>query len=471
MEKALFEMLREYSAGGALPMHMPGHKRNVENDACLSGLGGALDLTEIDGFSNLHDPEGMLSEKMAEAAALWGSRRAWWLIGGSTAGLLAGVFACCQPGDTVLMARNCHKAVYHAMLLRGVRVRFLAPDPCPDLDACGKIPPETLETAFRDNPHAGLVVVTSPTYEGVSSDLPALAEVTHRHGAKLLIDSAHGAHLGFSDFFGAGAVQSGGDLVVQSLHKTLPSLTQTGLLHVCSHRVDCAEVGFWLNVFETSSPSYLLMASIDGCVRLLREQGEQRFFRWQQALEQFQRETAALRHLTFPLRGLPDTDPSKIVISTRGTNCTGPELMDRLRREYQIELEMSAPTYALAMTGLGDTPETLHRLAAALTEIDDSLSHGNETVLPALPIPKRTMELYEAERCPWETVPLEETAGRVAGDFLWAYPPGIPLIAPGEEIPPELPAWIAAAEAAGTALHTARQTETGFFRVLTGKGS
>ena len=110
-------------------------------------------------------------------------------------------------------------------------------------------------------------------------------------------------------------------------------------------------------------------------------------------------------------------------------------------------------------------------MAAALTEIDDSLSDGNETVLPALPIPKRTMELYEAERCLWETVPLEETAGQVAGDFLWAYPPGIPLIAPGEEIPPELPAWIAAAEAAGTALHTARQTETGFFRVLTGKGS
>lgn len=458
----LFSQLQSYCAGDMLPMHMPGHKRNSALAPYLDALGAGLDVTEISGFSDLHDPAGALAKRMEDAAVLYGSRRAWWLIGGSTAGILSGVFAASNPGDEVLVARNCHKSVYNALLLRGLRPYYLRPAPFPGESFSGGVTAAQTEAAFRAHPNAKLLILTSPTYEGVVSDVAAVSEIAHRYGAGVFVDEAHGAHFGLSPAFPRSAVTQGADLVVQSLHKTLPSLTQTGLLHLCSDRVDPANVGFWLSVFESSSPSYLLMASIDGCVALLKARGAELCGRWADALAAFREETKALQHLALPAVD----DPSKLVISTGHASITGPELMARLREEYHIELEMAAAEYAVAMTGMGDTPETLGRFAKALRAVDKTLSAKQPAPLLPPEETEQAMSMTAALHAPAEVCPIAAAAGQVAADFLWAYPPGVPLVTPGERVSRELADYAARCEAAGVKLHSTRNTPDGTLNIV-----
>ena len=429
----LLELLQAHAATNTLPMHMPGHKRNRHPAPYLDALGAALDITEIDGFGNLHDPEGMLAERMTQAAALWGSNRAWWLIGGSTAGLLAAIDASTQAGDKVLLARNCHKSVYNGCMLCRLHMEYITPAPFCSHSFADAITPAQVEQALSEHPNTRLVILTSPTYEGLLSDIGAISEIVHRHGAVLLVDEAHGAHLGLHDSFPPSAVTQGADIVVQSLHKTLPSLTQTAMLHLCSNRVSADELGFRLSVYQTSSPSYLLMASIDGCVQLLTDHGNNLMAQWAEHIRLFYSKLT-LSHLQLPLAGLQNADPSKLLISTAGTSITGPALADRLREEYAIETEMSTADTVLCMTGLGDTAETVLRLAEALNEIDRSLSCAPALSMPRLPLPQRERHLWQAAKAATEAIPLDQSEGRIAGDFLWAYPPGIPLLVPGEAV-------------------------------------
>ena len=466
-DPTLLQLLRDHCTGDTLPMHMPGHKRNTALAPYLDALGAGLDITEIPGFSNLHDPKGALAQRMTAAAKLWGSRRAWWLVGGSTAGLLAAVAAATAPGDEVLLARNCHKSVYNAAMLRDLRLHYLWPAPYPGQSFAGAVPPEAVTEALTEHPNSKLVILTSPTYEGIRSDIPAISDIVHRHGALLLVDEAHGAHLGLHPAFGPSAVTQGADLVVQSLHKTLPSLTQTGLLHLCSDRIDAAEISFQLSVFQTSSPSYLLMASMDSCVTLLAEQGDALFQNWADALAACRKATAELQHLTLPLAGDLMAEPSKLVISTRGTSVTGPELARRLRETHHIETEMAAADYLIAMTGMGDTKENLVRFAHALHVIDRSLS-PTETPPPlSLPVAEQVCTIAQSTRQPTRLCNLADAPGEVSADFLWAYPPGIPLIAPGEQVSKELLDYIAACQAAGVELSVPYDVPDGMIRVLT----
>jgi len=462
----LLELLQEYSCSDALAMHMPGHKRNTAFAPYLQALGAGLDITEIPGFSNLHDPSGALAERMQEAAALWGSKRAWWLIGGSTAGLLAAIDAATQPGDRVLIARNCHKAVYNACMLCRLDTAYIQPMPFPEHSFSDRITPEQVDAALTANPGTRLVVLTSPTYEGLISDIAAISEVVHRHRALLLVDEAHGAHLGLSNHFPPSAVAQGADLVVQSLHKTLPCLTQTAMLHLCSDRVSADELGFRLSVYQTSSPSYLLMASIDSCVTLLRERGQKLFAAWGQRLAAFHEKTTGLQHLSLPLRQVDYADPSKLLISTKGTSITGPILAERLRTEYNIETEMSTADTVLAMTGMGDIDETLLRLADALLGIDRTLSDGICFPADTVPIPEAAMPIHAAAKAEAELVAYSEATGRIAGDFLWAYPPGIPLVVPGEVISGSLIEYIRRSEHVGVDIHSSKAVPRGHIRVL-----
>ena len=461
----LLELLQDYSRSKALPMHMPGHKRNTALAPYLEVLGAELDITEIPDFSNLHDPVGTLAERMKDAAALWGSRRAWWLIGGSTAGLLAPIDAATTPGDKVLIARNCHKAVYNACMLCRLETAYIQPTCFPGQSFADCITPAQVEAAMTAHPDTRLVVVTSPTYEGIISNIPATSEIVHRYGAVLLVDEAHGAHLGLSDHFPASAVTQGADIVVQSLHKTLPSLTQTAMLHLCSDRISADELGFRLSVYQTSSPSYLLMASIDSCVQLLTEQRDELFAQWKQSLNQFHN-ALSLHHLSIPLKNIPNSDPSKLLVSSVGTNITGPALAERLRTQYSIETEMSTANTVLAMTGMGDTANDLLRLAKALNEIDSTLSGSLSITAGALPLPQAAIPIYQAAKSPIEFAAVSEAAGRISGDFLWAYPPGIPLVVPGEIISRELISYIRDSASAGVDISGPKATPVGQLRVL-----
>lgn len=230
MEEHLLSRLEALCQSDTLPMHMPGHKRNLLAPY-LRALGAQLDITEIDGFDNLHAPSGILRQAQARAARLWGAEESYFLVGGSSAGILAGLYAAANRGDEVLIARNAHKSVFHALELCGYRPHFFLPPRIPETGLFGSVTPAQAQAMLDSYPQAKLLLLTSPTYEGVISDIAGIARVCHQRGVILLVDEAHGAHLGLGGGFPGGAVQGGADLVVQSLHKTLPSLTQTAILH------------------------------------------------------------------------------------------------------------------------------------------------------------------------------------------------------------------------------------------------
>lgn len=461
----LLQQLQALAQSNMLPMHMPGHKRNTALAPYLDTLGAGLDITEITDFGNLHAPEGVLADRMHLAAQLWGSKRAWWLIGGSTAGLLAAVDAATTAGDKVLIARNCHKSVYNACMLCRLDTAYIHPSPYKEHSFADAVTAAQVADALSAHPDTRLVVLTSPTYEGLWADIPAIADVVHRHGAVLLVDEAHGAHLGLSPDFPPSAITQGADMVVQSLHKTLPSMTQTAMLHLCSDRVDADELGFRLSVYQTSSPSYLLMASIDSCVQLLTEEKDKLMHLWSRHLRSFY-EALSLTRLTMPLAGCSYADPSKLLISTKGTDLTGPQLAELLRREYQIEPEMSTADTVLCMTGLGDIEPNLLRLAAALNAIDRTLGASTAQASPSAPIPQKAMPIHMAAKASTEFVPIEQSAGRISGDFLWAYPPGIPLTVPGEVIDEGLLAYLNRSADMGVDISAAKNSPDGMLRVL-----
>ena len=475
----LDEALLKYSRSDIYPFHMPGHKRRgsffvsqcdaaVEEQCMILPKdrdnledGGQwpsmwrMDITEIDGFDNLHQSEGILREAQRRAAALYGAAHSFYLVNGSTCGVLAAVCAAAGKRERVLMARNCHKSVYHAVFLQELTADYLYPVMAQE-QIPGQITPGQVEEALQRQPQTAAVVITSPTYEGILSDVAGIADAAHRHGVPLIVDAAHGAHLGFGGGFPQGPVGEGADAVVMSLHKTLPSLTQTALLHICSGRINLERVKKYLSVFETSSPSYLLMAVMDACVRLLRTNGSELFARYREMLNEFYGQTAGLRYLHVMAREdlLPtefyDWDDGKLIVFVRHPACGGPWLHHRLRTEYRLQSEMVSARYVLLMTSVMDEPQGLRRLAAALRETDDWLAKQSQKetafdsdlsqgIAGLYQKNKICMPIYQAESGKKEQVELEKSAGRVSVDMIYLYPPGIPVLVPGEVIGESFP--------------------------------
>ncbi len=428
----LTDKLKAYSESGAVAMHMPGHKRNSEEFPWLRGLADR-DITEIHGFDNLNDPEGLFRDLERRIARLWGAGESVALVNGSTVGLMAAVLAVLEGGGELLMCRDSHRCVYHAAQLGKIQTRYLTPERDPALGIPLSVTAGQVEAALEAFPGTRLVCVTSPTYEGVVSDIAAIAGVCHAHGVPLLVDEAHGAHLGFGGF-PASSVTLGADVAVQSLHKTLPSLTQTALMHINPGLVDPGRVRRYVAMLQTSSPSYLLSASIDGCVDYLEREGDAAANRWLSALQAFREETAGLENMRLwaGAEGVFALDPSKIVISADGL-----WLAEALRERYGIELEYACRARALAMTGMGDTEKSLSRFAAALRALNKE-APAREGENPPLPgVPRQVLPIHEAAVLPGTLVPVEDAIGRVAGEYIWSYPPGVPLIVPGEEVTAE----------------------------------
>lgn len=433
-EPSLLQMLSAYTPG-KLPMHMPGHKRQVERFPYLAPLGGALDLTEVDGFDNLAAPEGILASSMRRAAKVFGAERTFYLVNGSTVGILAGVHALLPRGGRALAARNSHISLFHALALRGASVSYM--EPRYGKSCALSVDAQTVYDALKAAPDTKLVAITSPTYEGVISDIAAIAEAAHAFGAYLLVDEAHGAHLDLSPFFMGGAVRAGADIVVQSLHKTLPSLTQTAAAHVKGEET-ARRFSEKLAYFQTTSPSYLMLASMDGCVRTLENEGEALFSGWHGALEAFYGRVESLKRLHVPreFQGAWKRDLSKISVDTSDARVSGGELAALLRK-WNIEPEMAAGDAVLLMTSPGDGGESLNRLADALFEMDGFLPPAQKEAPPILPPLCPVCALDEGEEGAWREIAWEKAEGRTAAEYVMAYPPGVPALVPGCRITKE----------------------------------
>ncbi len=457
----LYKRLVEYCSTDNYPFHMPGHKRSILEQKNPY----AYDITEIEGFDNLHEPQGILRIAMEEAATFYGADKTYFLVNGSTSGILSAISATTSIGDEIIIARNCHKSVYNAIFLRELKQTYLYPEYVEEYGICGGIKPEQVKTVLREHPNAKAVVITSPTYEGVVSDIAAIADIVHSFGIPLIVDEAHGAHLGMHDRLPKSALKLGADLVIQSLHKTLPALTQTALLHIHfrqengKYLVAKDEVERYLSIYQTSSPSYVLMASIDECINKIKSEGILLFEPFIKRLEVIKQHGKQLTHLKIMDDGIAGKngvyalDVSKLIISTRATGLTGQQLYNKLNEKFNLMLEMAAGDYVIAMTSPMDSEEGLLRLFTALAEIDRDLRiGGNEYMLLAnrletvtertereffMPEAVVLSSISEAFKQDSDVVKIQNAVGRVSGSYVYLYPPGIPIIAPGDMISAE----------------------------------
>ena len=454
----LYKQLETYEQQGIYPMHMPGHKRNP-NFTMKNPY--QIDITEIDGFDDLQHPEKLLKQEMLEAADIYQTKQSFFLINGSTVGILAGIFASVLPGETVCVARNCHKSVLHAVMLRGLNATYLYPEFDEQYGFSRGITSSQVKQIFQETPSIRLLIITSPTYEGMISSVAEIAEVVHSYGAVLFVDEAHGAHLYFHSNFPNGALRSGADLVVHSIHKTLPSFTQTALLHRVSDRISEDKIRLYLNMFQTTSPSYILMAGIERCLAFLRSEHVV-FGGFADELYEFYQKTSALQNMQVLQLPWNIKEPSKIIISVQKSGMTGRQVYDILLRDYKIHPEMASKYYVLCMTSVCDTKEGFHRLYHALYDMDRKLSVGNSSDNTLKQVPpcrvKKRMESWQVERTLLKKVLFWESAGSISGEFLYIYPPGIPLLVPGEEITSELIEYLYSEKSKGSKLQGLNDT-------------
>ena len=451
----IYDKLKDYSDSDYYGFHMPGHKRNL--DMLKSTVPYKIDITEIEGFDDLHHAEGILKEAQIRAARIYHADETHFLINGSTVGILSAIAGVTKKGDTILVARNCHKSVYHAIYMNELNPVYLYPEfnHCAQLNT--EVSVDDVREALDKYPSIRAVVIVSPTYDGGVSDVEAIAEAVHEKGIPLIVDEAHGAHFGFHPYFPQNANTRGADIVIHSLHKTLPALTQTALLHINGSLASRKGVREYLRMLQSSSPSYVLMSSIDSCIDMLENRRKELFDPYVKMLEKMRGRLRQLKRLE--LVETENFDRSKIVISVRHADMSSKRLYRILLNEYHLQMEMVAGTYILAMTSIGDTEDGMERLARALKETDaqadERMRSGNcleetPTIIGAsLPRPEvvynsSVMEnmLDEAaisavpgskvRRLPWR-----DSVGYISTEYAYLYPPGSPLIVPGERVSQE----------------------------------
>ena len=467
----LLEQIEEYSKKGVYPFHMPGHKRNGEGMLPFFAQWFARDFTEIPGLDDLHAPEGILREAQERAASLYGAQQSFFLVNGSTAGVLAAVSAAVTKGGTILMQRASHRSAYHAVQLRELKVRYLYGRQA-EYGAAGRVglgvdEAEVREAVERD-PQVEAVFLTSPSYDGFSSDLAGIAAYLHNRNIPLIVDAAHGAHLGFSEYLPKSALQEGADVVVMSVHKTLPAPTQTALLHLGSERVPAERIQRFLSIYQTSSPSYLLMAAIDDCVERVSEWDASV---WKDFYERRKRLSERLHRLKrigiwdcFERSNIPGShgrnpETGKILVFPPDGK-SGVALGEWLAAEG-VQCEMALPAYVLLICTVCDTEEGYGKLAEALEKLDRKpeilqdvrrAGEKNDTQPSAEPgvsviredclrkymtetaEQEKELTIAEAAELPAEKLPISEAAGRISSGFVSVYPPGQPLLVPGETI-------------------------------------
>lgn len=474
-EPSLYSQLKKYVDSGIYPMHMPGHKRRLR---AADNLPYGLDLTETGDLDDLHRSEGILARAMERSARLRGAGRTRYLVNGSTCGVLAAIRALAPPGSSIIAARNCHKSVYRAVELCDLNVRWITPPVEKDFGIFASVSPDAVEEALKARPGASCAVITSPTYEGVVSDVSRISSLCRAAGVPLVVDEAHGAHFGFAEGFPQSAVRLGADLVVQSAHKTLLGLTQTAFLHICAgSSVDPDEVDRQLDAFETSSPSYPLLTSLDACDALLAERGEELFNAWLERLSRFDEAARSFKNIRVLRHGADrfkkrnnifDFDPGKITISLAAVKENARGVAKKLFDDFGFETEAAWGDIIIAMTGLGDEKEAVERFAAALKAIDGEVKPARAAKPFSPPAPGESVfTAAGALRRPARAAELKNAVGEISGEYLEIRPPGVPLIAPGERVTSEFISAVEALEASGTPVRRSHSKKSGYMLVLT----
>lgn len=444
----LYEGLVDYIREGNVSFHMPGHKngRGILKINEIPDFKDNLlfiDQTEVPGLDNLHLPEGIIQEAQELAARAFRSDYTYFLVNGTTCGVYSMILGVTNHGDKIIVPRNSHRAVAGALILGGLWPVYYEPDVDMDKGIAVSVSPRVIEKAILENPDAKAVLITNPTFYGTCSDIEAIADIVHKHNMVFLVDEAHGAHLPFNKKLPINAMDAGADIAAQSAHKTLSSFTQSSLLHVRRGRVDIEKIEFMLRLTQTTSPSYILMASLDLARYQMEEHGEELIDGLLEMADDFREKVNTLPDIycfgreIIGQHNVADFDPTKLTINFKNFGIPGTKIADILRNQYKIQVELSDLYNVLAIGTIADERKDYDRLYDAIFDI--SQKHSSEREVRNIPqimwrIPYQALSPREAVYEPMEMVDFRDSEGRVSAEIIAPYPPGIPVILPGEII-------------------------------------
>ncbi|MEN9204133.1 MAG: aminotransferase class I/II-fold pyridoxal phosphate-dependent enzyme [Thermostichus sp. DG_1_6_bins_120] len=453
----LFEAIRHYCSLDKAPFHTPGHKqgRGISPEL-LAFLGENVfraDLTELPEVDNLHDPDGVILEAQALAAEAYRADRSWFLVNGSTCGVETLVMSVCDPGDKILLPRNCHKSAIAGVILSGAIPAYIEPDFDIELGIAHGITPAGLEKALQAHPDAKGVLVVSPTYYGVCCDLQSLAGIAHSHGLPLLVDEAHGPHFAFHPELPLSALEAGADLVVQSTHKVISGMTQASLLHLKGSRVDPNRVRNILQLLQSTSPNYVLMMSLDVARRQMALQGETLLGQTLALADQARSRLNRIPGIRCfgPERigstpGFYDFDRTRLTVTVSGLGWFGFDAHDWVNEHFHVQPEMSTLHNVVFIVSIGNTQRDIDRLVASFTALSEQGSPQSQAMTDKMQrlaqlrppsLPPQRLSPRQAFFAPIHRIPFQEAVGHICAEIISPYPPGIPILVPGEEVTQE----------------------------------
>lgn len=423
------------------PMHMPGHKagrmRLIEDFY-------KVDVTEVADTDHLYKADGILADSMAGMADFYGTKKTVYLVNGSTVGILSAIGGLHEAGDEILIARNCHHSVYNAITLFNLKPKYVYPR-MTQWGITGGIHPEDVKRHLAANPRVVCFVMTSPTYDGFLSDIRAVSDICKRYNVTLIVDEAHGAHLPYSHLLPKSAIDQGAEVVIHSVHKTLPVVTGASLMHLNLPSDQEEQVLKLFGQLQTSSPSYIMMANVDACVQRLGKDENM----WTALLKNIEAMNVSLKKMKklFVLtdyscqeEGVYALDPFKSILITRGTRENGHDLASRLRTKHKIQLEMADAVHGLGILSPADTKKAMNRYVKALMAVDRKMKKAVGDI-QQIRFPKAAegvMTPYEASTKATVYMPLAMSVGRISAEMIIPYPPGIPVVAAGEPLTEEL---------------------------------
>lgn len=475
----LFDALMEYVDRETIPFHVPGHKKGVGIDEEFKKFIGEnpfkIDVTVFKLVDSLHHPTGPIKKAQELAADAYGSKASFFCIHGTSGAIQAMIMSVAKSGDKIIIPRNVHKSVTSGIILSGATPVYMQPELDKRVGIAHGVTPETVEKTLKENPDAKAVLIINPTYYGVATDIKKIADIVHSYDIPLIVDEAHGPHLGFNDKLPMSSIEAGADICCQSTHKIIGALTQCSLLHVGSERIDVNRVQQILSLLQTTSPSYILMASLDCARRQIAINGKELLDKAINLANYAREEINKIPGFYCfgkEIIGNPGVfaiDPTKITITCRDLGITGFQLDMILSNKYHIQLELSDLYNGLAVGSFGDTKENIDALINALKEISQEYKNNENKKsdfidIPAIPeqvqIPR---EAFNSEKV---VLPLKDSRGRISGEFLLAYPPGIPVLCPGEIITEEIINYIQKLKDTGLYVQGTEDSEVNFIKVV-----
>jgi len=446
----LIDALKACATRPHAPFYTPGHKRGQGIAQPLADLLGkavfGADLTELADLDNLFAPQGVIQQAQELAAEAFGAAQTWFLINGSTCGIEAAILATCGTGDKIILPRNVHSSAIAGLILSGAIPIFVNPEYDAVLDIAHSITPTAVKSALQQHPDVKAVMIVYPTYYGVCGDVEAIAQITHQYNIPLLVDEAHGSHFAFYPDLPTPGLAAGADLTVQSIHKTLGAMTQASILHLQGNRIDGDRISKALQLVQSTSPSYLLLASLDAARQQMALYGKQLLSRTLQLADAARTRISQIKGLSVldipqvKSPGFVALDKTRLTVTVSGLGLTGFTAEEILDEKLGVTAEFSSLQHLTFILSHGNTPADIEKLVQAFTTLsqmnpppqekkrlilwDDIFMLGNSVQISP----------REAFFTPTETLPLEETRDRICGEIVCPYPPGIPVLMPGEVV-------------------------------------